>query len=98
MDELKSYNKNIFESIKHLNEYGQEFWYARELQAVLEYTQWRRFEGVIDKAIEACQNSNIDVEKHFASVGKTIQMPKNAVKTVTDYELSRYACYLIVMN
>lgn len=98
MDELKSYNKNIFESIKHLNEYGQEFWYARELQAVLEYTQWRRFEGVIDKAIEACQNSDIDVEKHFASVGKTIQMPKNAVKTVTDYELSRYACYLIVMN
>ena len=74
MDELKSYNKNIFESIKHINEYDQEFWYARELQTVLEYTQWRRFEGVIDKAIEACQNSNIDVEEHFAIVGKTIQI------------------------
>ena len=98
MDELKNYNQNIFESIKHINEYDQEFWYARELQTVLEYTQWRRFEGVIDKAIEACQNSNIVVEEHFASVGKTIQMPKNAVKTVTDYKLSRYACYLIVMN
>ena len=98
MDELNNYNQSIFESIKHINENGQEFWYARELQTVLEYTQWRRFEGVIDKAIEACQNSNIDVEEHFASVGKTIQMPKNAVKTVTDYKLSRYACYLIVMN
>ena len=98
MDEVKNYNQNIFESIKHINEYGQEFWYARELQTVLEYTQWRRFEGVIDRAIEACQNSDIDVEEHFANVGKTIQMPKNAVKTVLDYELSRYACYLIVMN
>lgn len=74
MEELKDYSQNIFESIKHINEYGQEFWYARELQTVLEYTQWRRFEGVIDKAIEACQNSNIDVEEHFASVGKTIQI------------------------
>lgn len=54
----------------------KSFWYARELQAVLEYTQWRRFEGVIDKAIEACQNSNIDVAEHFASVGKTIPLLK----------------------
>ena len=61
-----------FENIKHVNEFGQEFWYARELQSVLEYSQWRRFKEVVLKAQEACKNSNNLVEEHFADVGKMI--------------------------
>lgn len=97
-EEETNYTESLFESIRHTNEYGQEFWYARELQIALEYKQWRRFENVINKAKTACENSGISVDEHFANVGKTINMPKNATKTVDDYELSRYACYLIVQN
>lgn len=94
LDETQS----IFESIKHINDCGQEFWYARELQEALEYKQWRRFENVIDKAKEACQNSQNSVSEHFAHVGKMIDIAKGAQREVDDYELSRYACYLIVQN
>ena len=97
-DELIEYSESIFEDIKHINENGQEFWYARELQVALNYSQWRRFNDVIEKAKTACSNSNNIVDIHFANVGKTIQMPNNATKIIPDYELSRYACYLIVMN
>lgn len=92
------YSEQTFESIKHVNEYGEEYWLARELQPVLEYTQWRRFADVIERAKLACRNSGYNVEDRFADVGKTIEMPKNAHKIVPDYMLSRYACYLIVMN
>lgn len=93
-----SYTETIFESIKHINEYNQEFWYARELQTVLEYTEWRNFHKVIERAKEACSNSDNPISDHFVEVNKTIQMPKNATKEVVDYKLSRYACYLIVQN
>lgn len=92
------YSEQTFESIKHVNEYGEEYWLARELQPVLEYTQWRRFADVIERAKLACRNSGYNVEDRFADVGKTIEIPKNAHKIVPDYMLSRYACYLIVMN
>ena len=98
MADLINYNEQIFEDIKHINEYGEEFWYARELQSVLDYKQWRRFADAIGRAKLACLNSGIDVDEHFAGVGKTIPMPKGASKTILDYMLSRYACYLIVMN
>lgn len=98
MNEIKSYNKDTFDSIKHIDEYGNEYWLARELCVVFEYKQWRRFENVIDKAKRACENSKIDSSYHFANVGKTIKMPKNASKEVNDYKLSRYACYLIAQN
>lgn len=87
-----------FENIKKINENGEEFWYARELQVVLEYKQWRRFSEVIDKARLACRNSGYGVKEHFADVGKTIKMPKTATKLVIDYKLTRYACCLIVQN
>jgi DNA-damage-inducible protein D len=90
--------ESIFESIKHVNEYGQEFWYARELQTALEYTEWRNFLNIINKAIDACKNSENDIHDHFVDVNKTIPMPKGAAKDIPDYILSRYACYLIVMN
>ena len=90
--------ESVFESIKHFNEFGQEFWYARELQKVLGYTQWRRFEDAIDRAMIACEQSGNDTSQHFADVGKSLPMPKGGYRVLDDYELSRYACYLIVMN
>jgi DNA-damage-inducible protein D len=98
MNDLQKYSDQTFEYIKHINDNGIEFWYARELQSVLEYTQWRNFESVIDKAKTACINSGNDVDDHFADLSKTIPMPKTAEKLISDYQLSRYACYLIVQN
>ena len=88
-----SYTEAVFEDIKHINEYGQEFWYARDLQTALEYEKWSNFKKVIEKAVINCKASNIEVSEHFAEVGKTLPMPNNASKTIIDYELSRYACY-----
>ena len=95
--EETNYSESLFESIKHKNEYGQEFWYARELQVVLEYKQWRKFCNVIDKAKEACQNSDFAVSDHFAEVGKMVKAGV-APKDIGDIALSSYACYLIVQN
>ena len=88
------YSEQSFDSIRHINEDGQEYWLARELQPVLEYKQWRRFDEAIARAKLACENSGYDPAEHFADVGKTITMPKGAHKIVPDYMLSRYACYL----
>lgn len=90
--------EKIFEEIKHIDESGVEFWYARELMEIMEYTQWRNFLKVIDKAMEACKNSNINVREHFADVSKMIQIANNAERVVDDYKLTRYACYLIAQN
>lgn len=98
MSELATYSEQTFESIKHINEYSQEFWYARELQTALEYTEWRNFSKIIDKAKTACETSNNAVSEHFVDVNKTSPMPKGGVKNIEDIQLSRYACYLIVMN
>ena len=69
--EIARYSEETFESIKHVNEYGNEFWYARELQRVLEYTQWRRFADAIERAKLACSNSGYSASEHFADVGKS---------------------------
>lgn len=98
MTELTKYSEQTFDNIKHINEYGQEYWLARELQHVLEYDQWRRFDDTITRAKQACQNSGASVEDHFADVGKMVDIGSGAKRIVDDYELSRYACYLIVMN
>ena len=87
-----------FESIKHTDENGVEFWYARELMTMLEYKQWRRFEQVIERAKEACKNSNINILDHFADIGKMIMVAKGAERKIDDYKLTRYACYLIAQN
>ena len=95
---IKVTNKT-FEDIKHIDESGNEFWYARELMVVLEYTKWGNFKNVISKAMQSCQNSNIPAFDHFAEVGKTVPMPSGAKpKIIEDYKLSRYACYLIAQN
>ena len=95
---VKKYNETVFEDIKHIDEYGNEYWLARELQNVLEYKRWDKFCNVINNAKKACENSNYNVFEHFSQVGKTSKMPNGGVKNLLDYKLSRYACYLIVQN
>jgi len=90
-------NIAIFEKIKHFTDEGIEFWYARELQSVLGYAKWERFSNVIEKAKMACENSKNAVQDHFPGVGKIVQAGILS-KSVEDYQLSRYACYLIVQN
>lgn len=98
MSNIVNYNEQTFESIKHINENGQEFWYARELQKVLGYSEWRNFQNVINKAKDACKNSGNSVQDHFVDVNKMVGIGSNASRPVDDIEFSRYACYLVVMN
>ena len=98
MNKLEQFTEVPFENIKHIDEEGNEFWYARELQKVLEYTQWRNFEKVIEKAKEACQNSGISTLDCFADVSKPIISGKGKQEFINDCKLSRYACYLIAQN
>ena len=98
MNEIKEINKNIFESIKHIDENGNEYWLARELQKVLEYSEYRKFIPVIKKAIESCDNSEYIIENHFAHVAEMVSIGSGAKRKLDDYKLSRYACYLIVVN
>ena len=97
MNDIDKNNKS-FEDIKHIDENGVEFWYARELMPILQYSNWQNFEKIIDKAKISCENSAISVFEHFIDINKTIKMPKGAEKTILDYELTRYACYLIAQN
>ncbi|HEM3576835.1 TPA: DNA damage-inducible protein D [Streptococcus suis] len=96
--ELQHYDELTFENIKHTDENGVEFWYARELQIVLDYSQWRRFEDAIERAKLSCKNAGNPVIEHFANVGKMISLGNGAERSIADYKLSRYACYLIVQN
>ena len=86
------------ESIKHIDENGAEFWYARELQVALEYTEWRNFEKSIKRAKEACTASGFIETDHFVDVNKMVDLGSGSQRKIADIKLSRYACYLIVMN
>ena len=97
-EEETNYTESLFESIRHVNEYGEEFWLARELQAALEYKRWDKFSNVIEKAKNACKNSENIVSDHFSQVGKMVNIGSGVEREIDDYELSRYACYLIVQN
>ena len=92
MNEIKKYTEKIFEDIKHIDEFKNEYWYARELMPVLEYTLWQRFSNVVNKAKENCSNSSYNVSDHFISADKMINLAKNAKRKIQDYKLSRYAC------
>jgi len=87
-----------FESLKQTNEHNAEYWSARDLQPMLGYSQWRRFEQAIERAMASCEASGNKAEHHFAGAGKPIMGGKGAVQVVEDYHLSRFACYLIAQN
>ena len=91
-------NSKSFEDIKHIDENGIEFWYARELMPILQYSNWQNFEKIIDKAKISCENSGISVFEHFIDVNKLSRRANNAEVEIKDYELTRYACYLIAQN
>lgn len=96
-DDAIDNGEKSFDSLKKVNEYGQEYWSARELMPLLEYKQWRRFADAIDRAKAACEVSGHAVSDNFADAGKIVKTGV-ATKEVPDYHLSRYACYLIAMN
>lgn len=87
-----------FESLKKLNEHGIEYWSARDLQLCLGYSEWRKFENTIKKAITSCKQSGNDPDKHFVGADKMIGIGNQAERKVTDWYLSRFACYLIAQN
>lgn len=95
--ELTNYDELTFEKIKHINKNGQEFWYARELQTVLEYTEWRNFLEVIDKAKISCESAGNRITSNFVDVNKNVKIGFG-FREIDDIKLSRYACYLIVQN
>ncbi len=98
LDEKENYNNRTFEDIKHVDENGIEYWNARELQLVLDYKEWRKFEGVIKKAKEACKNAGISEVEHFVGADKLSKRANNTNVIIADYKLTRYACYLIAQN
>lgn len=89
---------SAFESLKRTNEHGAEYWCARDLQPLLGYSQWRRFEQAIDRAKESCAQSGNESGHHFAGAGKMIELGKGGARRVEDVHLSRFACYLIAQN
>ena len=97
LSDIDNTNKS-FEDIKHIDENGVEFWYARELMPILQYSNWQNFEKIIDKAKISCENSGISVFEHFIDVNKLSKRANNAEVEIKDYELTRYACYLIAQN
>ena len=97
MNELEKINETIFESIRHVDDEGYEYWYARELQQILGYKEWRYFSAVIEKAQIACSQSNNNINYNFGVDTKIVKTGISS-KFILDYKLSRYACYLIVQN
>jgi DNA-damage-inducible protein D len=90
--------KVSFEEMKRINDHGAEYWSARDLQPLLGYGQWRRFEDAVQRAITSCRQSGNEPDYHFAGAGKLIEIGKGGFREVDDYHLSRFACYLIAQN
>lgn len=97
MNTIEEYKETMFEDIKHIDKNGDEYWEARELQQILEYKEWRYFSTVIEKAQIACLQSNNNINSNFGVNTKIVKTGVSS-KTIIDYKLSRYACYLIVQN
>lgn len=97
-NELSKKAQNIFEQIRHIDEYGNEYWGARQLSKALDYTDFRNFLSVIAKAKEACKNSGHTVENHIVAFNEMVSIGSGARREMDSLKLSRYACYLIVQN
>ncbi len=97
-NQLPVHGKKTFEELKLTNEHGAEYWSARDLQPLLGYTQWRRFEQAIKRAMTSCETSGNSPANHFAGAGKMVNLGSGSQREVDDYQLSRFACYLIAQN
>lgn len=97
-EKIIEFNNNMFEDIKHIDEFGEEFWSARELVELLGYTVWSKAKNAIEKAIAACTNSGVDTNLQFAQTSKLSSMSNGAKRIIDDYKLTRYACYLVAQN
>lgn len=97
-NKLTNPNQTVFEQIKRTDENKNEYWTARDLSSVLEYSEYRHFKSVIDRAKEACKNSGYKVLHHFEDILDMIELGKGAKREIDNVKLSRYACYLIVQN
>jgi len=95
---LTNPNQTVFEQIKRVDEHKNEFWTARDLSSVMEYSEYRHFKPVIERAKEACKNSGYEVQHHFEDILDMIELGKGAKREIENVKLSRYACYLIVQN
>lgn len=89
---FEDFNKRVYEAN------GLEFWFARDLQELLDYAKWENFLNVIEKAKEACRNSGVNVDDNFANTARAVDMPNGGIREVDDIFLTRYACYLIAQN
>ncbi len=95
---LPTIGDQSFEELKQSNDHGAEYWSARDLQLLLGYTQWRRFEDAIKRAATSCEQSGNNPQNHFAGAGKMVGIGSGSAREVDDYQLSRFACYLIAQN
>ena len=98
MNKIIENNEITFESIRHIDENGFEYWLARELMIALEYKRWDKFCNVIENAKIACEKSNNIISDHFSQVGRMVEIGSKTSRNIMDFRLSRYACYLIVQN
>ncbi|TWI63949.1 DNA-damage-inducible protein D [Desulfobotulus alkaliphilus] len=96
--DIEKRHHRTFEELKQLTDSNTEFWYARDFQAALDYSSWDKFKRFILKAISACKNSGQESANHFSQVGKMVKLGSGSQREIEDYQLSRYACYLIVQN
>jgi len=97
-NKLSKPNQTVFEKIKRLDGNKNEYWAARDLSSVLEYSEYRHFKPVIERAKEACKNSGYNVSDHFEDVLEMVPIGSGAEREIDNVKLSRYACYLIVQN
>ena len=98
MSDIIEYTEQSFEDIKHVDDYGNEYWEARELMQALEYKRWDKLCNVLENAKVACEQSKFMIDDHFSQLGKMVNIGSKTSRTILDYKLSRYACYLIVQN
>ena len=98
MEHIIEYNEPLFEDIKHIDDNGNEYWYASELQYSLDYNNWKKFEKVVNKAKKICKISNFIVDEHFIEIAKMVKSNSTPKRKIIDYKLSRHACYLIAQN
>jgi len=95
---VPSQSISTFESIKKINTHGIDYWSARYLQNLLGYTEWRKFEGIIQKAVISCENNGNNPLNHFVGADKMVNIGSNTFRKAIDFHLSRFACYLIAQN